>query len=161
MKNQVITAILEKIQAYDSILLFRHIRNDGDCVGATKGLKAILKASFPEKSVKIIDPSEPAQYLAFLGPDDGEVPDEVYEKSLGIVLDTGNRDRISNPKFSLCRELIKIDHHIENEVFGDLSWVEPEKSSACELVVDFYAAFPDRLVLTKEAALYLYTGPCP
>ena len=27
--------ILEKIKAYDTIMLFRHSRVDGDCVGAT------------------------------------------------------------------------------------------------------------------------------
>ena len=31
--------ILQKIRQYPRIILFRHLRNDGDCVGSTKGFK--------------------------------------------------------------------------------------------------------------------------
>ena len=47
--------ILEKMKAYDTIMLFRHSRVDGDCVGATKGMKALIQASFPDKEVLIVD----------------------------------------------------------------------------------------------------------
>ena len=101
MKNyDLMRAILDKIKEYDTIMLFRHIRPDGDCVGATKGMKDILTASFPEKKVYLID-SQHADYLAFLGEDDGEVDDSVYESALGIVLDTANLDRVSNKKYEL------------------------------------------------------------
>ena len=157
MNLQLKTAILEKIKEYDRIMLFRHIRNDGDCVGSTKGLKGILKASFPEKEILIID-EDKSQFLAFLGPEDEEVSDEFYASALGIVLDTATTNRISNKKFSACKELIKIDHHIPVEDYGVINWVEEERSSLCEMIVDFYLTFQDQLVLTKDAALYLYTG---
>ncbi len=157
MNYEIKKSILDKIKSYDSIMLFRHKRNDGDCVGSTKGLQAILRASFPEKDVWLIDEDRSA-YLAFLGPEDPEVGDEVYEKSLGIVLDTGNTGRISNPKFTLCKELIKIDHHIPVEDYGSINWVEEQRSSLCEMIVDFYDTFREELVLNKDAALYLYTG---
>ena len=54
MNYEVKRAILDKIKAYDTICIFRHIRNDGDCVGATKGMKALLEASFPEKKILLI-----------------------------------------------------------------------------------------------------------
>ena len=157
MNFSVKQAILQKIKEYDSIMIFRHIRNDGDCVGASKGLQAILRASFPEKDIYLID-SDLSQFLAFLGPEDLEVTDEVYEKSLGIVVDTGTKERISNKKHALCKELIKIDHHIPVDDYGILNWVEEHRSSACEMIVDFYNTFADQLVLTQEAARYLYTG---
>ncbi len=157
MNYEIKKTILDKIKEYGSICLFRHTRNDGDCVGATKGLKEIIKASFPEKSVYVID-AERAQYLAFLGTDDEEISDEAYAASLGIVLDTATADRISNKKFELCRELIKIDHHIPVSSYGSLQWVEEHYSSCCEMIAEFYDTFKDELTLTKEAALYLYTG---
>ena len=55
MNYEIKQAILQKIKEYDTICLFRHIRNDGDCVGSTKGLKALLQASFPEKEILLID----------------------------------------------------------------------------------------------------------
>lgn len=157
MQRENMQAIFDKIVKYESIMLFRHVRMDGDCVGATKGMKAILQASFPEKQIYLID-DQTSDFLAFLGSDDADVDDEIYEKSLAVVLDTGTTKRISNQKFTLCRELVKIDHHIPIDNYGDAAWVEEERSSTCEMVVEFYRTFRDRLVLTKEAAYYLYTG---
>ena len=69
MSMDLINQIYDKICAYDRILLFRHIRVDGDCVGATKGMKDIIQATWPKKEVLIID-DERSDYLAFLGADD-------------------------------------------------------------------------------------------
>ena len=158
MKNiEIMNTILQKIKEYDRIMIFRHIRNDGDCVGATKGLKRILQLTWPEKEVYLID-EDTAKYLEFLGPEDEPVADELYRDALGIVLDTASENRISNQKYTLCRELVKIDHHIPLENYGDYIWVEEEKSSACEMVVKFYDAFRDELKMDSEAATYLYTG---
>ena len=157
MQKEIMKTILDKIREYNRIILFRHIRNDGDCVGSTKGMEKILKASFPEKEIYNIE-TEPAEYLKFLGPDDKDIPDELYKDALAVVLDTSNMERISNQKFKLCKEIIKIDHHIDHTPYGDYSWVEPEKSSACELVVEFYDLFRDQLTMTKEAAMCLYCG---
>lgn len=150
-------AILDKIKAYPRIMIFRHIRPDGDCFGASKGLKAILQATYPEKEIILTDDAQ-TDYLKFLGPDDAPVADEVYASALGIVVDTGGVKRISNPKFALCKEVIKIDHHIELEPYGVLSWVEDGRSSACEMIVAFYDMFKSELKMTPEAAMYLYTG---
>lgn len=149
--------ILQKIVEYDRIMIFRHVRNDGDCVGASKGLKEIIQASFPLKQVYLID-RDTAKYLEFLGPEDEDVSDEIYSSALGIVVDTASADRISNKKYTLCRELIKIDHHIPVEDYGDIRWVEEHRSSCCEMIVKFYETFCDRLTLTPAAATYLYTG---
>ena len=157
MNLEIKQQILNKIREYDRIFLFRHVRNDGDCVGATKGLKRILQLTFPEKEVYIID-KDTAAYLAFLGPEDEPVEDELYEEALGIVLDTASIARISNKKYTLCKELIKIDHHIPLENYGDLIWVEEERSSCCEMIVDFYDTFREELKIDSEAATYLYTG---
>ena len=157
MNYEIKKQILEKIKEYDRIMLFRHVRNDGDCVGATKGLKRIIQLTWPEKQIYLID-ADTAKYLEFMGPEDAEVPDELYADALGIVLDTASEARISNKKYTLCRELIKIDHHIPLENYGGLIWVEEHRSSACEMVVDFYATFRDELKIDSEAATYLYTG---
>ena len=157
MNFEIKQTILNKIREYDTIFLFRHVRNDGDCVGATKGLKSLITATWPEKHVYIID-GDTAKYLEFMGPEDAEMPEEVYASALGIVLDTASEARISNKKYTLCRELIKIDHHIPLEKYGQLQWVEEERSSCCEMIVDFYRTFKDQLVLNSEGATHLYTG---
>lgn len=157
MSCENMRVILEKIKKYNRIFLFRHMRMDGDCVGATKGLQAILKLTFPEKEIRIAD-FQHSDYLAFLGEDQEEIADSEYAEALAIVLDTGTAERVSNQKFRLCKELVKIDHHIPVDDYADYTWVEEERSSCCEMVAYFYQTFRDELKINKEAATYLYTG---
>ena len=149
--------ILAKIKEYNKIIISRHIRPDGDCVGGTKGLLAILKATYPEKEIYLVN-EDYAKYLAFLGGEDEQFDDEFYADALVIVLDTASIERISNKKYHLGKELIKIDHHIDIKPYGDISWVEDYRSSLCEMIVDFYVTFKDELKMNKEAATCLYTG---
>ena len=158
MKNyETVKSILEKIKSYQRIIIFRHYRPDGDAVGSTKGLQRILQLSFPEKEIYLQN-SDYCDYMAFLGKEDEPIDESLYESALGIVVDTGTADRASNKKFSLCREIIKIDHHIDIKPYGDISWVEEERSSSCEMIAKFYETFRDELVLDKEGATYIYTG---
>lgn len=149
--------ILDKIKEYDKIIIFRHKRPDGDAVGSTKGLREILRLTFPEKDIRLIN-CDYSDYVSFLGGEDGEVEDSFYADALAIVLDTATSDRISNQKYTLCREKIKFDHHINLEHYGDYEWVEEERSSVCEMVADFYNTFKDELKISKDAATYIYAG---
>lgn len=157
MTTPVLTQIFDKIKAYDRIMLFRHVRMDGDCTGAVKGLKGLITATWPHKEVYIID-GQTSDYLSFMGEDDAPIDDALYADALGIVIDTASVKRISSDKYALCKELIKIDHHIDVEQYGDIAWVEEDRSSACEMIAAFYAAFRQELVLTQQAATHIYTG---
>ena len=155
--NENMKIILDKIKEYDKIFIFRHFRPDGDAIGSSKGLCTLLKNTYPEKKIYLQN-SDFSKYLAFLGGEDDLLPDEEYADALGIVLDTGTKKRISNQKYELCKELVKIDHHIPVESYGDYEWVEEHRSSTCEMVAAFYDAFKDELKMSKEAATYIYTG---
>lgn len=157
MNKEIKQTILNKIKEYNRIIIFRHIRNDGDCVGSSKGLGAIIRLTWPEKEVYVLE-ENPSEYLDFLGPDDAPIADELYADALGIVVDTASEARISNPKYTLCKELVKIDHHIPLENYGNYIWVEEHRSSCCEMIVDFYETFRDELKIDSQAATYLYTG---
>jgi phosphoesterase RecJ-like protein len=150
-------AILNKIKEYDRIFIFRHFRPDGDAVGSTKGLAAILRLTYPEKEI-LLQNSDFSDYLSFLGGEDELRPDEDYADALGIVVDTATSDRISNKKYKLCRELVKIDHHIPVESYAPTEWVEEERSSSCEMIAHFYDTFRNELKIDTEAATYIYTG---
>lgn len=158
IKNiEVMKKILEKIKENDKIILSRHSRPDGDCIGATKGLCEILRLTYPEKKISIIN-SDYSDYLSFLGGEDEQLPDEEYALSLVIILDTATEDRISNPKYGLGKEIIKIDHHIDVRPYGDIFWVEDYRSSCCEMIAAFYMAFSDELKINSFAATCIYTG---
>ena len=96
--------------------------------------------------------------MSFLGGEDELISEEEYASALGIVIDTATTERISNKKYDLCREIIKIDHHIGIQSYGALEWVEEHRSSASEMIADFYSTFKDELKINLEAATYIYTG---
>ena len=155
--HEAMQIILNKIKEYDRIVIFRHKRPDGDAVGSTLGLRGILRLTYPEKEI-VVNNTDYSDYVGFLGDEDEAKPDEFYAEALGIVIDTATEDRVSNPRYALCRELCKIDHHIPKESYGDYQWVEEHRSSSCEMIAAFYAAFRDELKIDVESATRIYAG---
>ena len=157
MNKEKMQIILDKIKEYNKIIIFRHKRPDGDAVGSSMGLATILRDSFPKKNIYVVN-ADYSDYLTFLGDSKETLADEDYSDALGIVVDTGTDERVSNQKFRTCRETVKIDHHIPVCSYADYEWVEEERSSCSEMIAYFYDTFRDELTLTKEAATFIYTG---
>ncbi|MBP2099536.1 DHH family phosphoesterase [Enterococcus rivorum] len=151
----VVKEIIETIKAYDTIIIHRHQRPDPDAIGSQVGLAEILRASFQEK--KIYQVGGPVEGLDFMATMD-EISDDIYKGSLVIVTDTANSPRISDKRYSLGEKLVKIDHHPNDEPYGDLVWVNTEASSCSEIIMDFYRHNQEELVLPDNAARLLYTG---
>ena len=157
MNIEKMQIILDKIKENNKIFIFRHFRPDGDAVGSTRGLAEILKLTYPDKDIRLQN-SDQSEYLAFLGEEDKPADESEYADALGIVIDTATAKRISNKNYSLCRELIKIDHHIPIESYAATEWVEEERSSSCEMIACFYDTFKDELKINERAASLIYTG---
>jgi bifunctional oligoribonuclease and PAP phosphatase NrnA len=147
--------ILETIKAYDTIIIHGHKRPDGDCYGSQFGLKDVIVQSFPDKKVYVV--GETSDYVDFVGKVD-TINASVYEGALSIVVDTAVKDRISDPRYILGKEIIKIDHHIPVDDYGHLRWVDTTFPSCAQMIAYFYHSFKDELELSKEGAIALYTG---
>ncbi|HEK9074448.1 TPA: bifunctional oligoribonuclease/PAP phosphatase NrnA [Streptococcus equi subsp. zooepidemicus] len=145
--------ILEHIKHYQTIIIHRHQNPDPDALGSQAGLKEIIRHNFPDKKVLITGFDEPS--LAWISLMD-QVSDDDYKEALVIVTDTANRPRIDDERYTMGACLIKIDHHPNDDVYGDLSYVDTKTSSASEIIAEF--AFSQGLALTDEAARLLYTG---
>ncbi len=86
------------------------------------------------------------------------IKDDVYQNALVIVTDTADTPRISDSRFNQGKMLIKIDHHPNDDAYGDLVWVDNQASSASELIYDLIAASDGVLTLSDKAARLLYAG---
>ncbi len=156
MNDSVKLRILNEIRSADRIFVMRHFHPDGDAIGSSKGLQAVLRAAFPKKDVRVVN-ADGSDYLAFLGSED-TASDEEFAEALIIVLDTATADRVSDKRFSLGRKIIKIDHHVPGEDYGDIIWTEKLRSSVSEMIADLCLSFPDVLPIPQKAAYFLYTG---
>ncbi|MBD8068962.1 DHH family phosphoesterase [Bacillus sp. PS06] len=152
MKEQIINTIKE----YDTIIIHRHVRPDPDAYGSQCGLAELLKASFPDKTIYVVGKSEPS--LEFLYKLD-TISDETYNGALAIICDTANQERICDDRYKLADKMIKIDHHPNEDPYGDLVWVDTSSSSTSELIYELYLHGKSAgLRLTKEAARLIYAG---
>ncbi len=75
-----------------------------------------------------------------------------------VALDCSNLKRCAEV-YRLNKDhkpVLNIDHHISNENFGDINWVEPHVSSTCEMIYRLYKKLG--VSLDKDSALSLYVG---
>ncbi len=147
--------IVTEIKKYERIIIHRHQRPDPDALGSQVGLAEILRESFPKKEIYQV--GETVEGLRFLAEME-TIKDEVYQGALVIVTDTANSPRISDKRFELGEKLIKIDHHPNDEPYGDLVWVNTEASSCSEMIAELALMFSDELRINAQAARLLYAG---
>jgi bifunctional oligoribonuclease and PAP phosphatase NrnA len=156
MKGQkTMQKILEKIKSYDTIIIHGHKRPDGDCYGSQFGLKDVIQTSFPHKKVYVV--GERSGFVDFIGQMD-VIEDTTYQGALSIVVDTAVQDRISDPRYALGKEVIKIDHHIPVDDYGDYRWVDTTFPSCAQMIAHFYDTFKSELNISLAGAIAMYTG---
>ena len=147
--------LLQAISAYETIILHRHCRPDGDALGSQIGLKHLLKENFPEKTVYVV--GDHAGHYSFM--DDSvmdEIDDNTYEHALAIVLDTSAKHLIADDRYPTAHHTARMDHHIFVEKICDTEIVDTSYESCCGLVTEF--ALSCGLRLTPASAKALYTG---
>lgn len=155
MAIKIYDQIFEAIKESETIIVHRHKNPDPDALGSQGGLVDIIKASFPTK--KVLKAGGPVGDLNYLTEMD-EIQDEDYQVALVIVTDTANTPRISDERYSQGKFLIKIDHHPNDDVYGDIVFVDTKASSSSEIIADFCFHYKEELKMTDNAARLLYAG---
>ena len=146
--------IIATIKKYDKIIILRHQNPDPDALGSQAGLATTIRQAFPNKKVLIGgNNTEGLKWLSTVE----EVTDADFKDALVIVTDTANRPRIDDQRFDDGAFLIKIDHHPNDDSYGDQLFVNTDASSCSEIIADLIDS-SNELQLTKEVAYYLYAG---
>ena len=166
-----ILSVIEETKAADElILVFLHKSVDGDCVGAASGVVSMIRAMGGHAYVAI--PECLPENMKFLGieelffqPDsDTEMADEfrnnktIGGRKVGAVIATdlseGSRMGVCGPIFDSIDKKIVIDHHASVTARSDNMWIDPDASSACEMV--FYVAQRISVITGKDMREILY-----
>lgn len=149
--------IIDTIEQFDTIIIHRHVRPDPDAYGSQFGLKQLIKANYPQKKVYAV--GEHDSSLTFLAMPD-IVEDELFKGALIIVTDTANTERIDDERYALGQLIIKIDHHPNDDPYGEIRLVDTTASSTSEMIYSLYKEGQTykNWQFTDEAARFLYAG---
>lgn len=149
------TEILNAIRDYQMIMIHRHTNPDGDALGSQIGLKHIILANYPDKTVYMVG-DEAGRYAFMRDSVMDVIPDECYDNALAIILDTSARKLISDDRYQMAAKTVRMDHHLFCEKIADAEVVDSQCESCCGLIADFCMSCG--LTLPYEAAEALYTG---
>lgn len=149
---------LEKeLQGIRKVAIAGHIRPDGDSVGACIGLWNYIHDNFSwiEADIWLEQPSE--KYAILEGYEEIRQPDaeeRIYD--LFISVDAAALDRLGAAEayFGQAKKTICVDHHISNPGFAMVNEIDPDASSACEVLCRMME--PEKI--SKAAASALYMG---
>lgn len=148
--------VIAAINKYKRFLITAHVNLEGDSLGSQLAMKELLVGL--GKAGYIIDDDRVPEHFRFL-PRSEEVSnklDKTLQYDAALILDCPTIKRIGKVRDVIPKDkvIINIDHHISNENFGTVNWVDPHASSAGEMV---YRLFKEMGVTpTKEAALSMY-----
>lgn len=147
----------EILQGKHSVALGGHFRPDGDCVGSSMGLYLYLKEQFPEVETDIyLEPIADCYKIISNIEEIKHQVEHVKTYDLFICLDCGDVARLgfSAPLFEHAKQTMCIDHHVSNEAFADINYIEPDASSTSELVYRLM----EKEKISKQSAEALYMG---
>lgn len=156
MVPQKLIAQLRK-KEHKTFLVTSHIHLEGDALGSELAMASLLRRL--GKKVKVVnDDVAPPEYSFLPGLNSIRRLNGPIDYDAAVFVDcsdvsrAGKVSKILDP--SKC--LINVDHHISNSRFGNVNWVEPEASSASEMVFNIFKAM--RLPLSTQEATLLYAG---
>lgn len=149
--------IIETVESYNKIIIHRHVRPDPDALGSQIGLSKLIKDFYPDKQVYTVGEEESS--LQWLGTMD-QITDEQFQGALVIICDTANIERISDERYTKGEKIIKIDHHPNEDPYGDIIWVDTSASSVSEMIYELFETWQELkgMEMTEEAAKCIYAG---
>lgn len=172
-REQILMAISEA----ESVLLFTHIHSDGDCLGSSFGLAYFLCGQ--GKRVAIINEEAPPENLHFIY--DEAARNENFSipyfcvwntdrcKALmnlnwdiSVAIDVSDVKRLGERRgvFYQSNKTARIDHHLSEQSFTDLTMCNPEWAATAEGIWDMICTYKDykKSPYIKEIAICIYAG---
>ena len=152
-KNDTLASICAVIENQERFLLTSHARPDGDAIGSQLAMVFALKQL--NKQVRIIncDPT-PDLYRTFPGVQDIEISATAKGNfDALVVMECSNLGRPGVEDLQ-GNYTINIDHHLGNENYGDINWIDETAAACGEMVFDLIRFLG--ITITHDIATHLY-----
>lgn len=147
------------IREHKNFVITAHTNPEGDSLGSQLALRNLLR-KLGKRAVIINEDSSPYCY-SFL-PGVNKIKKYIRKEYINfeclIVLDcsdllrTGEVYKLNTRN----RTILNIDHHISNENFGTVNWIDAKASSCSEMIYKLYKRFGSPI--GQDSAILLYTG---
>lgn len=147
--------IKELIESSKSIGLLAHENPDGDAIGSLIAFYLILRDM--NKDVEVIASKIPERFK-YLEDIDKIVDNSQKNFDLVIVLDCASKKRIGQIDNIVDRasQVIVIDHHVSNTLYGDINYIEGNTSSCAQVL--YYLFKEWKWNINKKCGKALMTG---
>ena len=156
--NEAIKEILKVFKNNHSFFITSHARSDGDSIGSQLALASFLKNMGKLVCVANID-KVPLIYGFLKGSEDIEITQRIdNDYDVAVYLDCScllRTENIFNPS-KHAKLLVNIDHHMDNELFGNYNYVEKNASSTSEIIYNIMIS--SHYEINKDEAACLYVG---
>jgi len=140
--------LIDIINANERFVITSHVRPDADAIGSEMGLTGLLEQL--GKQVRIINPSETPNHLAFLDPDQriqkfpGETTlEQACDTDVHIVVDTSAWAQLNNVRKVLEQtkaQKVVIDHHVSSDDLGATEFKDTTSAAAGVLILELCEA---------------------
>ncbi len=156
--SKVPERLITRLRSGHQFLLTSHANPDGDAIGSTVAAAKLLRQLGKTVKVWLRDPV-PRLYRAL--PGSGRIhagtepptgfPDDF---DAAIIMECPSTDRTGLREFLTGMPLINIDHHLGNEHYGSVNWVDTASPAVGEMV--FRLARAMNLAIDRDVANALY-----
>ena len=157
-RKQIPEQISAALRQAKNILVATHVFPDADAIGSQLGLGIILE-SLGKKVFYYCEEFASSMNRFMPGSEqlDNNLPD-ISQFDTAVAVDCGDRFRLGREVDTLLQinPFIVIDHHAGHREFGDIRWVEADRSSTAEMIFDL--ALDLGVEISYNAAYNLYAG---
>ena len=140
--NPSLPQIADVLREHQRFVIMGHVRPDGDAIGSQVAMALCLREL--GKEVTVWNEDGTMDKLRFL-PESGLVqkpPAEPRDFDVALALDTSTRNRLGTCLGAIrsARVWINIDHHVSNERYGDLVYIDPAAPATGQILYELICA---------------------
>ena len=147
------------IKKHNNFLITSHTSLEGDALGSELAFYILLKKL--GKSALIVNKDNLPKEYSFLPQKSNIKKFSPRSRFTGfdcfIALDCSDLSRTGAfSRETLNLPILNIDHHISNQRFGDINWLDLQASCCSEMIYKLYKQL--RIPIDRDAAILLYVG---
>lgn len=146
--------LINKIEENESIIICGHLNPDGDSISSSFGLRNFLRLKYPNK--KIYSTSTSPKYIKPLVEESDVIDESIIAKSLIIIVDVSDLDRVEDQRLITNNNIICFDHHILSKENNILTLRDTSFISCTLLLSDFI--LNNYHEIDEKTANYFYIG---